>query len=162
MARLGMPPPSLHRLTSRHANPPLVVVGLAQVRPLACLEMRRVCGDPLTSRHANPPLVVVGLAQVRPLACLEMRRVCGDPLTSRHANPSPHPLLPFQVGGWPAWRFYLPPCMDSHPGTPTHLAGPHVSNGARPVPSGRRASGGGKTAGGGVVCRPAGAPLPSP
>ena len=25
-----------------------------QVRPLACLEMPRVCGRPLTSRHANP------------------------------------------------------------------------------------------------------------
>ena len=30
-----------------------------QVRPLACLEMRLVCGGTLTSRHANPVLQVL-------------------------------------------------------------------------------------------------------
>ena len=38
-----------------------------QVRPLARLEMRRVCGGPLTSRHTNPSLDPADLpTQVRP------------------------------------------------------------------------------------------------
>ena len=80
----------------------------AQVRPLARLEMRPVCGNFLTSRHANTLSLAV-TAQVRPLTRLE------EACTTDPGTPTPSLAVTAQVR--PLTR--LEEACTTDPGTPT-------------------------------------------